>query len=107
MTMHRTTPRILAAWAVLLVMALVVTPRLVWHDCTDLHGAEQAHGTAEASVKAVCAICAVPVLVASDPIAVLVAFETSTCAVQPALQDCSPVLGNVQRAADRGPPEVA
>jgi len=107
MTAQRTSTTSLASWALLLVMALVVTPRLVWHDCADLHSTEHAHGTAEASVKADCAICAVPLLVASDPIAVLVAFETSALALQPILQDCSPVLGNVQRAADRGPPELA
>ncbi len=101
--MFRRSSRLLAAWWLLAVMALAVTPRELLHQCGSADGTHQEH-TDGAALKNVCPVCdvALPVAIAKDIALVSVAQEVSTPAHAPTI--AAPAHGHERRCADRGPP---
>ena len=103
--MFRRSFRSLAAWWLLAVMALTVTPRELLHQCGRSDGSHQEHSE-RASLKTVCSICdvALPVAIAEEIGLVSVAREVSV--PMQALTIAAPALGHACRTADRGPPSA-
>jgi hypothetical protein len=103
--MFRSSPRLLAAWWLLAVMALTVTPRELLHQCGPGDGAHQ-EDTEGAALKNVCPVCdvALPVAVAEETALVSATVRVSTPAHAPTIP--APALGHERRCADRGPPVI-
>ncbi|MBP7514067.1 MAG: hypothetical protein KA791_05940 [Flavobacteriales bacterium] len=96
--------RLVAAWSLLALMALVVTPPSTWHH----HGAIEAHHDADgaATVENICPVCdhALPIAVqeriAGLSFVVHVIGLDGPCALP--IAD----VGHVLRNTDRGPPSL-
>jgi hypothetical protein len=103
--MLRRSFRSLAAWWLLAVMALTVTPRELLHQCGRSDGTHQGHSDG-ATLKTICSICdvALPVAIAEEVPLMSVVQEVSV-PVQ-ARTIAAPALGHEHRSADRGPPSV-
>lgn len=103
--MFRRSFRSLAAWWLLAVMALTVTPRELLHQCGRSEITHREHSD-RATLKTVCSICdvALPVALAEDVAPVSVVQEISV--PLQARTIAAPALGHEHRSADRGPPSA-
>lgn len=97
--------RLLAAWWLLALMALTVTPRELLHQCGPADTSHQEDGTG-ATVKNICPICdaALPVAVAEDVALVSTAVRVSAPTSAPIVT--APAFGHERLCADRGPPSA-
>lgn len=97
--------RLIAAWSLLALMALVVTPRSVFHRCghSEVSHHEAIGGTA---IENDCPVCdnAVPAAV-QERITRYRAFAEIVVLVQ-VRELYAPLFGHALRSSDRGPPAL-
>ena len=102
--MNARAQRSLVGWLLLVLLALVVTPRGYLHHCELAHH----HAASEhASVLSHCSVCdeVLPVSTAADvPVERTI---TSVTAVSVVTAMADPLLGHALTCADRGPPARA
>lgn len=93
--------KILQAWWLLAIMALVVTPRGYLHHCELLHHQAGAKG---ATLSTHCAICDEVVPSATGATIMGCTVVTSLGCMLAAGASVDPELGHVLSCSDRGPP---
>ena len=103
--MSRIAHRLIAAWSLLAVMALVVTPRELLHTCEVRAADHQEHGEG-AAIGTVCPVCdaAVPVAIGAEQRLEIVPVTVRALERGDAVR--AAVAPRVLRSADRGPPTL-
>ena len=103
--MFRIAHRLIAAWSLLALMALVVAPREMLHRCEAQQADHQEHSEG-ATIVTVCAVCdaAVPVAIGAEHRLEIVPVTVRALERGDAVR--AAVASRVLRSADRGPPAL-